>query len=327
MEYGALHLVVYSKGAPGLHDLTLYLRYHQESMHPRQIEPGSFFGFKGDRLFVSRLNVPGIVVASFTRVRPDRIGATKQQDLAICEIVFERRPFDYKPVGLTHAPNGPPNRARNVQALLDDVSYDDIGPARATGDVVLYWEQRLAGDYNNDGEVMTSDIIPVGRRYGYFSTDGLEDAWDRMADGNADLIVNDRDRFLIEEHFGAQLSGYRVYRRPAGAPQGEEVLLRHRSWPLLPFSIHRPVAWDPIGRYGYYFFDSELPRSGVPAQYTYRIVPYDAVSASEGDNSDVELTISVTDIAVQVVGVEVPVEQSQPRTEIRRLPDAVRDRT
>jgi hypothetical protein len=327
MEFGAVHLVVYTKGAPSLNDLTFFVRYHQERMHPRQIEPGSFFGFKGDRLELARLNVPGLVVAAFTRVRPDRIGGTKQQDLTVCEIVFEERPFDYKPVLLTHAPLGPENRARNVQAFIDNVSFDNVGPNQASGEVVLYWEGRNVGDYNNDGEVMANDIIPIGRRYGNLVTDGVEDEWDRMAETSGDNVVSYRDMFAIQANFGANLSGYRVYRRPGGSPRSSEELLRHPTYPLLPFSIHRPVAWDPIGRYGYYFFDKSLPRGGTAMLYTYRIVPYDAVGDNEGLLSDVEVTVSVSATNAEVVGLNAGKGKRTPVLNPKRVPNPVRGRT
>lgn len=327
MEFGAVHLVIYTKGAPSMNDLTFFVRYHQERMHPRQIEPGSFFGFAGDRLFLGRLNVPGLVSASFTRVRPDRIGGTKEQDLTVCEVVFEKRPFDYKPVLLTHAPLGPDNRVRNVQAFIDNVSYDEVGPPHASGEVVLYWEGRNVGDLNNDGEVEASDIIPIGRRYGNFVTDGIEDEWDRMAETNDDRVISYRDMFAVQANFGANLSGYRVYRRPAGSPRSSEVLLHHPTYPLLPFSIHRPVQWDPVGRYGYYFFDHDIPRGETPAQFTYRIVPYDAVGDNEGVLSDLEVTVSVSASDARVVGQNAGKESSTPVQNPKRVVKPVGGRT
>jgi len=215
----------------------------------------------------------------------------------------------------------------NVQAFIDNVSYDEVGPQTASGDVVLYWEERNLGDYNNDGEVSASDIIPIGRRYGNLVTDGVEDDWDRMADGNHDNVVTYRDQFAIEANLGSHLSGYRVYRRPAGHPRSEEVLLHHPTLPLLPFSIHRPVKWDAIGRYGYYFFDRDLPRGSLPAQFTYRIVPYDAVGDSEGFLSDMEVTLQVSASDVQIVGVNKGRNSNTPANGEHKLPNPVRGRT
>jgi hypothetical protein len=302
MEYGAQHLVVYTREAPGLYDLTFYVRYHQERLHPRQIEPGGAFGFEGDRLFIGKLDMPGIVGAAFTRIRPDRHGGTKLEDGVIAEIVFEERPFDFKPDPLTHAPAGDINEPGNIQVYIDNVRRDATERGLPSYDVVLYWEGPNTGDFNNDGEVMMTDIIPIGRRYGNLSTDGVEDDWDRMADGNRDGEVNYRDVWTVQEHYGSRLAGYRVYRRPAGRPQSEEVLLRHRTMPILPLSVHRPVRWNPIARYAYRYYDRDLPRTAVPTQWTYRIVPYDAASDSQGEDSSVEFTVSVTDREVELVG-------------------------
>ncbi|MCH7471913.1 hypothetical protein IIA79_03065, partial [bacterium] len=166
--------------------------------------------------------------------------------------------------------------------------------------VVLYWEEVNVGDFNNDGEVGMTDLIPVGRRYGRVSTDGHEDEWDRLPDGNGDGEVNYRDAWQIGENYGALLSGYRVYRRPAGRPRREEVLLPHRTYPILPLSIHRPKEWNPIARISYRYFDRELPRTPHPKEWTYRIVPYNAADDAEGVGSGIEVTVRVTDTAIQM---------------------------
>lgn len=293
VEHGDYHLVVHVKEAPSLADLDLYLRYHQDRWHPVQCDPGSFFGKPGDRLFFEKHDVPGVVCVAFTRVRPDINGGTKPADAVACEIVFSQRPFDYKPWWLDRAPDGKDNQAANVQAYLDP---EDCSP-------VIYFEERNQGDYNNDGEVMMTDLLPIGRRFGYMTTDAWEDEWDRMVDGNLDGTVNQRDAWIVANHYGALLSGYRLYRRPAGRPQQEEVLLVHRTEPLLPMSVHRPVAWDAVKRNAYRYYDREVPRGAKPQDFIYRIVPYNAANDIEGVGSDLEVKVRIsTDMAQVVAG-------------------------
>ena len=141
----------------------------------------------------------------------------------------------------------------------------------------------------------------VGRRYGRVSRDGLEDDWDRLPDGNGDGEVNYRDQWLIDENYGALLTGFRIYRRPAGAKQDEEVLLPHNTRPLLPFTIHRPLEWNPIAVHEYRYTDHTLPLAEQPQSFTYRIVPYNAADDVESESAVAELTVSASRSEIEVV--------------------------
>ena len=279
LENGDYHLVVQLARAPALTDFFFYVRYHFDQYHPLRCDPGSVFGLDGDRLWLAELEVPSVVAAGMTRVRPDLNGGMKLDDGVVCEIVFAERPFDAKPHWIDRAPDKERNRVRNAKAYSDP--HD--------GSLVLFWEETNIGDLNNDGEVGITDIIPVGRRYGRVSTDGFEDDWDYFPDGNHDGDVNRRDTWLISENFGALLSGYRVYRRPAGHPRQEEVLLEHNTFPVLPLTIHRPTLWSPITPNQYRYHDRCVPGYG---DYIYRIVPYNAPDDMEGTGSDLELAVS-----------------------------------
>lgn len=308
LVHGDYHLVVMLKNAPSLNDLFFYVRYDQDRWHPTMIRPGSAFGFEGDRLWFGKIEVPGVVVGAMTRVRPDIHDGTKLADGVVCEISFTERPFDYKENWLNHAPDKERNRAANIQAYSQAPNKDDLSGCT----VVLYWEEVNVGDYNNDGEVSMTDLEPIGRRYGKLSTDAYEDAWDRLPDGNDDGEVNRRDVWLIDENYGALLSGYRVYRRPAGRPRQEEVLLLHRTSPILPLSVHRPLAWDPSAKISYRYYDREIQRSLVPKDYIYRIVPYDAPDDKEGQGSDIEVMVRVSAQGVSVVETYGPQKERKP---------------
>ena len=287
---GDYHLVIHIRDAPELNDLFFYVRYHPEEFHPRQIMPGSAFGLEGDRLWFSKLDVPGIVCAGMTRVRPDKDGGTTLTDGVICEITFVNKPFEHKPRWLEHAPDGIRNKPTGFTA------YEEP----ETGCTVLYWEETNVGDLNNDGEVSLVDLIPIGRRYGRISTDGSEDAWDWFADANHDGEVNYKDTWKLDPNYGALLSGYRVYRREKGQPRRKEILLTHNTGPVLPMSIHRPRDWNPAKNNVYRYFDRTLPISTRAKEWVYRIVPYNAVDDIEGENSALEVTIRVSKTALTV---------------------------
>lgn len=59
LDNGDYHLVVHVKDAPALQYMFFYVRYHDETWHPRNIEPGSLFGLEGVRLWFAKLDAPG----------------------------------------------------------------------------------------------------------------------------------------------------------------------------------------------------------------------------------------------------------------------------
>ena len=287
---GDYHLVLTMVDCPAITDLFVYVRYHQERWAPRIIEPGSLFGKDGDRLWYERRDLPGVVTAGMTRIRPDVNGGIKFDEGVFAEFWFEERPADHKPMWMDNPPWGEHNRIKEFRA------YEDPDCAG----IVLWWEEQNVGDLNNDGEVGITDMIPVGRRYGFISTDAVEDEWDWYPDGNHDGEVNYKDVWLIDQNYGNLLSGYRVYRRPAGQPRSEEQLLPHRTYPLLPMSIHRPKEWNPIRRMEYRYMDDGISRGDRPQKWTYRIVPYNARDDREGEKSDLEFTVSVDRNSIKI---------------------------
>lgn len=308
LVHGNYHLSIQLVNAPALTDFYCYIRYHQERWAPVSAEPGSAFGLAGDRLWLDRMDMPGLVGIGVTRVRPDFHGGIKFQDGVVGAVVFTERPFDGKPNLLDRAPDKAYNKPRNFTAYIEPDTIrgpnSPLGPDNPqAGEVTLYWVETNEGDLNNDGEVGLGDLTPLGRRYGRISTDGHDDAWDLHPDANGDGEVNYKDAFVIERNFGVLLSGYRVYRRPAGSkPRGpEDMLLPHRTNPILPLSIHRPTAWDPSAQIEYRFVDKTLPYDAATRRWIYRIVPYNARGDREGQGSELEVEISVGAEGVRVL--------------------------
>jgi hypothetical protein len=308
LVHGDYHLSIQITNAPPLTDFYCYVRYRQERWTAISCQPGSAFGLKGDRLWMTRLDMPGLVPIGLSRVRPDFNGGIKLQDGVIAEVVFTERPFQGKATLFDHAPNGAENKPQHFSAYVEPPTVrgpnSDLGPDNPKGcAVTLYWEEANRGDTNNDGEVGLGDLTPIARRYGHLSTDGSEDEWDRLPDANHDGEVNYRDAFVIESHFGSLLSGYRVYRRPAGTPAGgkDEALLPDPLGRLLPLSIHRPVEWNPIAKGEYRYTDLSLPYSPDTRHWLYRIVPYDARDNAEGVGSQIEVELAVSPDKVEVV--------------------------
>ncbi|MEZ5336647.1 MAG: PKD domain-containing protein [bacterium] len=173
--------------------------------------------------------------------------------------------------------------------------------------VRLLWTDNLQGDYNGNGLVENSDLVPLaanfGQEVGYvdgsaagdplrrpagdFSTDPLN--W-RLAriDGDHNGLLALGDLATIARHYGERLDGYRVYRRlPAAEPEllpwpnapeaPLSVALRDGSSPGL--GIQQYIDYAPVDGAAEYFVtaynvaeDEEGPASN-PAGYFHNTPP------------------------------------------------------
>ncbi len=51
----------------------------------------------------------------------------------------------------------------------------------------------------------------------------------------------------------------------------------------------------------YRYYDKDLPLTDAPAEWIYRIVPYNAADDREGEKSDIELRVRVSKTMVEAV--------------------------
>lgn len=98
-------------------------------------------------------------------------------------------------------PSGPENE-------LQDLELVDGGP----GGWRLEWTYVNVGDYDHNGEVGISDLVPVGMHF--LSAEGGPDwAAAQLADGDGNGEVNIADVTPIGMHFGASCGSYNIYGR------------------------------------------------------------------------------------------------------------------
>jgi hypothetical protein len=122
-----------------------------------------------------------------------------------------------------------------------DLTVDVVAAGEGVPDggiaVELSWTERQLGDYNQDGLVSVNDLTALGQHFGASveyadpaeydgvgcwpegdPEDGGADNW-RLAriDGNGDGQIYLSDITTIAQHWGEQLSGYRLYHKPPGA--------------------------------------------------------------------------------------------------------------
>lgn len=76
------------------------------------------------------------------------------------------------------------------------------------GSVKLCWHYRNEGDYDQDGVVSVSDIVPLARLQGVYVSD--PDTAAGICDGNRDGRVTVADIVAIARFYGAEVAGYEV---------------------------------------------------------------------------------------------------------------------
>jgi hypothetical protein len=101
---------------------------------------------------------------------------------------------------------GLPTQAENA---VDDLELQAI----AGGDY-LVWTYRNVGDYDQNGEVSASDLVPIAAYY--LQTPANAATWNeaRVADGDGNGEVNYADIVPIAQHFGTAAAGYSIYGTP-----------------------------------------------------------------------------------------------------------------
>lgn len=84
------------------------------------------------------------------------------------------------------------------------------------GGTKLAWDYVNVGDYDLNGEVNISDLVPIGIHFGKKET---SPDWEKaiIADGDGNGEVNVSDVTPIGRHFRTSCSGYNIYARNSGA--------------------------------------------------------------------------------------------------------------
>lgn len=138
----------------------------------------------------------------------------------------------------------------------------------------LSWEEVRWGDWNNDGIVSATDILPVALNFGSVGDPASSDYWlyAEYVDGDRDGTVNLGDISPIALHFGESTGGYNVYEADdANGTNAQKIASLPRPSPPPdpnnpPFGISlAPLQYSypgPVTTYKYYRvvpFDTSLP--------------------------------------------------------------------
>ncbi|MEZ5339327.1 MAG: hypothetical protein R3F46_13840 [bacterium] len=191
--------------------------------------------------------------------------------------------------------SSPPQGSGNAVFDLAAQPYDPDGvEGPQLTRIQLSWTERLLGDYDQNGEVLASDLAALAQNFGqrvyYEQTASRTESlnvpageetsrnW-RMAriDGDASGEIGLSDLTVIAQHFGESIDGYRIYRL---APDSIAYYMLAHPWdPSLPYTIGRYESGGGGLQTVRYSFDDIITEAGT---YRYFVVPYDVESGQEG---------------------------------------------
>jgi outer membrane protein assembly factor BamB len=165
-------------------------------------------------------------------------------------------------------------------AVSDLTAVSDAGGNQAT----LTWTEVLPGDYNNDGEVYITDLIPVALYYGQSADSGADDAH-KLVNGDADPTINEGDLAAIAANYASHLQGYQVWRGHwNGTSTDWDATLRPNPNPANPdWSADRPSP-PPVSARPAYTFTDDISGLTDKANVRYKVTAYGDGAAGSDSN-------------------------------------------
>jgi hypothetical protein len=138
----------------------------------------------------------------------------------------------------------------------------------------LSWTEVLPGDYNNDGEVYITDLIPVALYYGQSADSGADDAH-KLVNGDSDPTINEGDLAAIATNYASHLQGYQVWRGHwNGTSTDWDATLRPNPNPANPdWSADRPSP-PPVSSRPTYVYQDDLTGVTDKANVRYKVTAF-----------------------------------------------------
>lgn len=177
--------------------------------------------------------------------------ATAPERKLLYEFVFVRAP-EISRKSVSGVPSNSVNKVENLTAVEN-----------GSGAVLLTWNEKNIGDYDNSGEVGVPDITPIALHYLETIDTTANQALFELIDGDANGEIGIPDITPIAQNYLNTISGYMVYRADLG---GEPLPPGTAESPSAP----RPVPASAQGRLLYEFLDSP-PAAGT---YSYTVRPF-----------------------------------------------------
>ncbi len=255
---GDTFVSIVAKNLPASAGSLFILKYHPSDFKLKEINPGKAYGGKDESVFLAVRGFVGGIPISVARIRPNEKGFITGDGL-VAEALFVPGPETGNlPIPFT------------AEAPAVEVSGLTVTNEGANN--LIEWEEKLVGDYDNDGDVDPADVIPIAEHFYGELGDGLNDDVESYLDGNKDGIIDTKDITMVASNMFAKVIGYNVYRGTKGG--GVDVKLLHPD-PQTETTVVRGTR-EAFQSANFSVLDNsfseEMPESGR-STFAYKVVP------------------------------------------------------
>jgi thiol-disulfide isomerase/thioredoxin len=242
--------VVSASAAENLSGAAFHLNYDASRYTPESVEFGGFLGDGDDVLTLALTNRADYVPVAIAQVGSAGISpAAGSGELAV--VRFRNEPFNGR--AFSSVPDGDANTVTDLTVV-----------GQGAGTVDLHWTEINNGDYDNNGLVLASDLVPLGLFFGESVAASSDPERVAMADGNGNGLIELGDITPIGQNYEHRLSGYMVYTNAEGTSPVTTGLTMSRA-----AAQGQPENDDPSHPLGY-TYTADLPAGDV--QFTVRPV-------------------------------------------------------
>ena len=196
LSNGSAPTLTISLRRPAYDGFLCYVIYPSSKYTPTLASPSGEISRRSNIIFFSATRVPGVIGLGILpigkNVSPIPAGL-------VATITFSRQPYS----------------VRSVSAVADkdlNVVDDLTASINPDGTVLLSWQEKHPGDYNNDGVADIGDIPRVAENFfGTRESLGNPGLFE-LVNGNGDDKIDIADVAVLAENFFTEVTGYSVYR-------------------------------------------------------------------------------------------------------------------
>jgi thiol-disulfide isomerase/thioredoxin len=184
-------------GADDLVTAALELNYDASKYTPERVEFSDFLGSVENTFNFSMTNQAGVVPVGISQIIDSGVKPVNGSGM-LATVYFSSRPF-----------SGDRSSSKAVTGGVNAVNLE-ISPVDGSN-VMLSWDEKNVGDYDNNGEVNVADITPLGINLGKSRTDAANPAEFDVIDGDGNGLITVSDITPIGAYYGNSIIGYSVY--------------------------------------------------------------------------------------------------------------------
>ena len=202
-DAGGVTAVVTADAAADLSGAAFHLNYDASRYTPVSVEFGGFIGGEDEVLTLAVTDLAGYVPVAVAQIAGS--GAVPVAGSGtLATVRFSPEPFTAARTAST-APLGDSNEVTDLAVIR-----------QGSGTLDLHWTEVNTGDYDNNGYVLASDLVPLGVFYGQSVAASSDPERVAMADGNHNGLIEIGDITPIGVNYEHKVSGYMVYDNAEG---------------------------------------------------------------------------------------------------------------